>query len=913
MGKGKSKKVKPLTIADDVPQSHDHCTCNHDSSRATDGHNVDGWTDEDIRIYNELLTERAKLEKEKNELEQKSARHQAERALLNEEAAAFDSLFKAQLSGEYRFTGKTLCCLDFADHAAGPKRSCHHEVCTRAKKGGVSWMEMDTIKYYHARITAEKSQRMKDALRKQRDVELGRVKKDDEEELSLRSRRAALLEKNSSMQKDDSRLPADTYNKGDLAPSLLDAFGGDGSLLNQKDKEILEAAKENELVVKRIRSRLDKIRHDVHSGRVTAFDARVKLDQANKEMAEAEKKNNVFKELVFTAGTSTDLATSTSLSRALTKSLATSSSDAFSQALTVMKGFFSASDPRDVQSAITDLRSVLEVNGPMSPVLQKSFQALEDMLAKPHAKGFSVDLPDQEGNKRTCTNVVEVLLMLRNTDDPSALDATAEELKLDKATLHANYECIKIEEKAVKDIEQTLNRFARSDVKTIYEKVKTVKDKAAMNSPIPPLSDIVLETKMLAILFQHAGERLRLDALHGASERDLAGKMTSIIISYSERSPDRYLESLDKLNMGIQRCNVDTDEAANKTWQAFDTVNESMSRFVEKHREKQVQLERQSAKLDIPQSLIPGPLQVKKPAGASPTSALSSALSSFDPSHLSHLDVNSMMSLVQTMQNQLKGLKPDDLVAMFCDDTSSTSSADKSAKRQLKQDLERFMSSPTGLEDPNLLQRIRKQIDQLASNEARAKRRTSQPPPPQLPKATTSTLKPDQPPAPTTTSRFQEDLPSSSSSSTTNTTPNPPPYSANEGRLRSALQPPPSKSVTTPTSPSTSRPKPTSNTVTTSPREALIISQLSRLATNLDSLAHFTRTAPDPYGFRDAFEGIIAKLGEQMMGHLEIAQVLCEVNRGEGWNAVGGMRLGGWLRGEGGEMMIQVPVDQGAM
>ena len=675
------------------------------------------------------------------------------------------------------------------------------------------------------------------------------------------------------------------------------AFGGDGSLLNEKDKEILEAAKENELVVKRIRSRLDKIRHDVHSGRVTAFDARVKLDQANKEMAEAEKKNNIFKELVFTAGTGTDLATSTSLSRALSKSLATSSSDAFSQALTVMKGFFSASDPRDVQSAITDLRSVLEVNGPMSPVLQKSFQALEDMLAKPNAKGFSVDLPDQEGNKRTCTNVVEVLLMLRNTDDPSALDATAEELKLDKATLHANYECIKIEEKAVKDIEQTLNKFARSDVKTIYEKVKTVKDKAAMNSPIPPLSDIVLETKMLAILFQHAGERLRLDALHGASERDLAGKMTSIIISYSERSPDRYLESLDKLNIGIQRCNVDTDEAANKTWQAFDTVNESMSRFVEKHREKQAQLEKQSPRLDIPQSLIPGPLQVKKPAGASPTSSLSSALSSFDPSHLSHLDVNSMMSLVQTMQNQLKGLKPDDLVAMFCDDTSSTSPTDKAAKRQLKQDLERFMSSPTGLEDPNLLQRIRKQIDQLASTEARAKRRNSQPPQAQPPKPVPLTSKPTQPPAPPTTSKFQEDLPSSSSSSTT-TPPNPPPYSANEGRLRSAPQPPPLTQVKP--SPSTkSPPPPSSHSNPTTPRESLIISQLSRLATNLDSLAHLTSTAPDPYGFRDAFEGIVAKLEEQMVGHLEIAGVLCEVNKGEGWDGGGGLRLGGWLRGEG--------------
>jgi hypothetical protein len=575
--------------------------------RAADGHNVDGWADEDIRTYNELLTERAKLEKEKNELEHKSSRHQTQRALLDENATALDSLFKANLGGDFKFTGWGKCCLDFdeaCDEEAGKNDfPCKHELCTRAKTKGVSWMEMDTIKYYHARIVSEKSQRMQSALRKQRDVELLRVKKDDEEEAALRARRNAILDKATRSNQTPTQPSKTDKGSASDTPALdILPMASKDFLLDPKNSAILEAAKENEHIVRRIRGRLDKIRHDVNAGRVTPADARVKLDQANSEMAEAERKNNEFRQMILDAepalsqlhqaatapasATTTTTTVPASLTTVLENTLASSNPSSFSQALSVMKGFFSASDPQDVQTAITDLRSVLELNGPMSPVLKKSFNALEDMLSKPNATGFTVDVTTSDGKTTTCNNVVEVMMNLRlkmqGSDKPST--AADPELNLDEDTIKANLECIKVEDAAKKEMIKIAERMADDSVENVTTALKKIKAKATLKSPIPPLSDIVLDGVITDILFRRSLKALVVEAGAGTSSaQQLSAKLTTLIVTAARNKPDKFLPTLNvvKAYMGMMK-----KEPPQVFREALSKVNDSMPKFVAAHEEK---------------------------------------------------------------------------------------------------------------------------------------------------------------------------------------------------------------------------------------------------------------------------------------------------------------------------------------
>lgn len=66
----------------------------------------------------------------------------------------------------YKFIGRAKCALD------GVSGACHHHICVQAKGDGLSYLEYDTIIHYKRRITAAKTSRMKDALRKQRDIQL---------------------------------------------------------------------------------------------------------------------------------------------------------------------------------------------------------------------------------------------------------------------------------------------------------------------------------------------------------------------------------------------------------------------------------------------------------------------------------------------------------------------------------------------------------------------------------------------------------------------------------------------------------------------------------------------------------------------------------------------------------------------
>jgi hypothetical protein len=295
--KGKSLHLPDDAVLSSIIQHSIQSSASDTTAKAADGHNVDGWTQEDIETYNELLQERAKLEKEKNELERRSSRHQAQRALLDENSLALDNLFVAH-NGGAKFIGPYACCLD-----ENPKRARHeasgnacpsgHEICMRAKTKGISLLELDTVKYYQSCIRSEPSERMQKTLRKQRDVELIQVRKEGA---------AHIVKELKNM------FPDETLGNTNMSPvgqidtvrSLSsDVLAPQDILSDSKKNEILEAARENESIVRQIRESLDTIRHDVNAGNVSPADARAKLDQANSEMADAEKKNNEFRKLIL--------------------------------------------------------------------------------------------------------------------------------------------------------------------------------------------------------------------------------------------------------------------------------------------------------------------------------------------------------------------------------------------------------------------------------------------------------------------------------------------------------------------------------------------------------------------------------------------------------------------------------------
>ncbi|EXJ89507.1 hypothetical protein A1O3_02574 [Capronia epimyces CBS 606.96] len=565
------------------------------SLKAADGHNVDGWADEDIRIYNELLSERAKLEREKNELEQKSSRHQTQRALLAENSTTLDNLFRVQFGGEVKFVGESVCCLDTdLDQACavGSHTTCGHDICTRAKTKGVSLTELDTIKYYHARILSEKSQRMQNALRKQRDVELVRVKREDELELAWRARRAAVSDKDVG---GSAEMPHGWQAEGSgiVIPASLDTVAPRHVLLDPKNSAILEAAKENEHVVRRIRGRLERIRHDVNAGKVSPADARVSLDQANVEMAEAERKNNEFRQLIMDAEPTLSRAHQAdhaSLANALQNTLAASTTDNFSNALNVMRGFFSTSDPQEVQTAIGELRRVLEVNGPMTPILQKSFQALSEMLAKSNARVSNTDATGatpNDGRSWACHDYVDVTMHLRPTPDSQSSTLGPRELNLDKDTIKANFECIKVEEAAKKDMEKIAERMSDDTADNVAAALKKVKSKALLKSPIPPLSEIVLEDVITDILYYRSVKALVAEAAGAVTLSSISGKLTSLVINMARKEPEKYVATLELVKFSIKKILSTQNKTPSAILsEAVSKVEDSIPKFVAAHEAK---------------------------------------------------------------------------------------------------------------------------------------------------------------------------------------------------------------------------------------------------------------------------------------------------------------------------------------
>ena len=172
------------------------CTCNRDAKAGRHSCPLASMTKSQIQQYEETIAESFRLQKEKRHLQKLVDKKEAEVALLEGNRNGRVEGFAKQKEGDFKFTSGNSCCLDNIDNMC-PENDCpcKHEICSRATSAGISAgisaSEMSTIKYYDLRLMNEKSERMKTALRKQRDIELERLKKLEDEEKEVKARKAA--------------------------------------------------------------------------------------------------------------------------------------------------------------------------------------------------------------------------------------------------------------------------------------------------------------------------------------------------------------------------------------------------------------------------------------------------------------------------------------------------------------------------------------------------------------------------------------------------------------------------------------------------------------------------------------------------------------------------------------------------
>ena len=183
------------------------------------------------------------------------------------------------------------------------------------------------------------------------------------------------------------------------------------------------------------------------------------------------------------------------LPRILMKSLlATDNNDGFTQAMRVMKQFFSAKDPHDVWNAISNLEKTITKNGqPVSPSLQKSFQSLKEMVGDPKSGNVNAELQNSSG-LFNFTSVADVMLGLRSNMNSSDSDLQSHpQLQMHGDMFKANKECEEIENKARIDLEKEAKRLSKEPDNVLLTALRNIKKAAVNKSPIPPLSDMILD------------------------------------------------------------------------------------------------------------------------------------------------------------------------------------------------------------------------------------------------------------------------------------------------------------------------------------------------------------------------------------------------------------------------------------
>lgn len=582
MGKGKKAKPNPLPSPLNDSQNGDQppTPVLENGHTAADGRNVEGWSPADIKTYNELLNERSKLEKEKNALEQKAERRSTERALLNQTGTNFEVLFSKQASGDFKYKGQNACCLDLAnaDRCTGKSDPqivpCHHEICSRAKHNGISWTEMDTIKYYEMRIFSEKSERLKKALRKQMEVELVRIKKVEDEEAAAKARKIALLDK------------ADREALRKVSEQSALNNGGATAADYQRDA-VLEAAKQNDSELSQIKDELEDIKRQVDAGRVTSSDLRAKLDLAQAKMGEAERRNNLFRQMILEVeSVKTQVDSAFNLPANLDddlKKLCATAENAVAQAMTILKDFFSASGPEQMEDTMARLKSTLEARGPMPKNMRDSFRELENMVAESKAKGLKMDFKVDYGGLVTGDSMIDTMMALRKKmkEGSNSPVTSGNEHKLDKELVQANRDCLKVEEEAEKEMENVAEKMARDTPEALQRALDKIKNDAVAKSPIPPLSDIMLDASVQSHLDIHNARGLMEEVSKGVSDQQVDARLTSWILSKANKKPEKFGSAINTILTSLEY--VTEKRVPMQVTRELRKVEKSMQAWAEKH------------------------------------------------------------------------------------------------------------------------------------------------------------------------------------------------------------------------------------------------------------------------------------------------------------------------------------------
>jgi hypothetical protein len=186
---------------------------------------IESSEEKNARVAEEYIRIKLELDNENVKLQLLTQQRTTQQALSNPNAASIGSMFATNTLGLYMYRGSQLCCLNASlqpciSGTVLNDTRCKHEVCARATSTGLSWKELDTIKWYDMRIRYERTDRMKGALMKQRDVELVRVKQLEDEEYARTARRFNKREASHSIK----RPAAATEQEGDgqFGPQDLD-------------------------------------------------------------------------------------------------------------------------------------------------------------------------------------------------------------------------------------------------------------------------------------------------------------------------------------------------------------------------------------------------------------------------------------------------------------------------------------------------------------------------------------------------------------------------------------------------------------------------------------------------------------------------------------------------------------------
>lgn len=134
------------------------------------------WDAKDLEVFDTLVAEKRQSEKEHHKMTSGGSRLGRQVTPADLKQAAGDWRYDTETAG-YIYVGNGPCALD-----RFTVQQCHHDICKEAKsKEGVSYMEYDTIIHYSQRITNAKSDRMRSALQKQRDIQLMKDKEAGQE------------------------------------------------------------------------------------------------------------------------------------------------------------------------------------------------------------------------------------------------------------------------------------------------------------------------------------------------------------------------------------------------------------------------------------------------------------------------------------------------------------------------------------------------------------------------------------------------------------------------------------------------------------------------------------------------------------------------------------------------------------